>query len=61
MTLIADRTFVEAGHPTGPSSIVVGFKFVVDYELDDLIHSWKRVTDPKMRKIALELIRSMAA
>lgn len=31
-----------------------------DEELDDLIFSWRRVTDPKMRKIALGVIRSMA-
>ena len=32
-----------------------------DTELEDLIHSWKRVTDPKLRRIALDLIRSMAS
>lgn len=31
-----------------------------DEELEDLIFSWRRVTDPKMRKIALGVIRSMA-
>jgi hypothetical protein len=30
-----------------------------DTELDDLIHSWRRVTDPKMRRLVLTLIRSM--
>ena len=32
-----------------------------DRELEDLIFSWRRVTDPKLRKIALDLIRSMAS
>ena len=32
-----------------------------DLELEDLIFSWRRVTDPKLRKIALDLIRSMAS
>ena len=30
-------------------------------ELVDLIFSWRRVYDPNMRRIALELIRSMAS
>lgn len=32
-----------------------------DRELDDLIFSWRRVSDPKLRRIALELLRSMAS
>jgi hypothetical protein len=32
-----------------------------DLELEDLIFSWRRVTDPRLRKIALDLIRSMAS
>lgn len=32
-----------------------------DKELDDLIFSWQRLTDPKLRNIALQVIRSMAA
>jgi hypothetical protein len=32
-----------------------------DLELEDLVFSWRRVTDPKLRKIALDLIRSMAS
>lgn len=32
-----------------------------DKELDDLFFSWQRLTDPKLRKIALQVIRSMAA
>lgn len=32
-----------------------------DQELDDLIFSWQRVSDPKLRKIALALIRSMTS
>ena len=32
-----------------------------DQELDDLVFSWQRLTEPKLRKIALEVIRSMAA
>ena len=31
-----------------------------DPELEDLIFSWRRVTDPKMRRIALQVVRSMA-
>lgn len=29
-------------------------------ELEDLIFSWRRLTDPRLRKIALNVIRSMA-
>lgn len=32
-----------------------------DPELEDLIFSWRRVTDPKLRKIALQIVRSMAS
>jgi len=32
-----------------------------DQELEDLIFSWRRVTDPKLRRIALELVRSMVS
>lgn len=32
-----------------------------DRELEDVIFSWRRVSDPKLRKIALELLRSMAS
>ena len=34
---------------------------VGDVELEDLIYSWQRVSDPKLRKVALQLIRSMAS
>jgi hypothetical protein len=30
-----------------------------DPELEDLIFSWRRVTDPRMRRIALQVVRSM--
>ena len=32
-----------------------------DSELEDLIFCWRRVSDPKSRRIALQLIRSMAS
>lgn len=32
-----------------------------DHELDDLIFSWQRLSDPKLRKLAITIIRSMAA
>lgn len=32
-----------------------------DDQLDDLIYSWRRLTDPKLRKLALQIIQSMAA
>jgi len=31
-----------------------------DRELEDLIFCWRRVADPKLRRIALNLVRSMA-
>lgn len=34
---------------------------VQDHELDDLIFSWQRLSDPKLRKLAITIIRSMAA
>jgi hypothetical protein len=38
-----------------------GSAYSGDLELEDLVFSWRRVTDPKLRKIALDLIRSMAS
>jgi hypothetical protein len=32
-----------------------------DRELEDLIFSWRRVSDPNLRRIALDLVRSMAS
>jgi len=29
-------------------------------EMDDLIHSWRRIADPGLRRIALDVIRAMA-
>lgn len=29
-------------------------------EVEDLIHSWRRITDPRHRQIALGVIRAMA-
>lgn len=32
-----------------------------DEQLDDLIFSWRRLTDPKLKKLAIQIIQSMAA
>jgi hypothetical protein len=32
-----------------------------DRELEDLIFSWRRVSDPNLRRIALKVVRSMAS
>lgn len=32
-----------------------------DEQLDDLIFSWRRLTDPKLKKLAIRIIQSMAA
>lgn len=32
-----------------------------DEQLDDLMFSWRRLTDPRLRKLAIQIIRSMAA
>ena len=32
-----------------------------DRDLEDLIFSWRRLSDPKLRKIALQVIRSLAS
>lgn len=32
-----------------------------DPELEDLIFSWRRVTDPRLRKVALQVVRSLAS
>ena len=32
-----------------------------DRELEDLIFSWRRLSDPHLRKIALKVFRSMAS
>lgn len=32
-----------------------------DEQLDDLIYSWRRLNDPKLRTLAVQIIRSMAA
>lgn len=56
-----DKTLSGGRSEETNGSVVVDFRRSVDNELDDLIYSWKRVTDPKLRKIALDLIRSMAS
>lgn len=61
MPLQAHDTAFEGEKDSEPRSVVLGFKSAADRELEDLIYSWKRVTDPKLRKIALDLIRSMAS
>ncbi len=30
-------------------------------EIEDLIHSWRRIADPALRQIALNVIRAMAS
>lgn len=45
--------------PNAPAAHVI--QSAGDEELDDLFFSWQRLTDPKLRKIALQVIRSMAA
>lgn len=32
-----------------------------DDQLDDLIFSWRRLTDPKLRKLAIQIIQAMGA
>ena len=32
-----------------------------DRELEDLIFSWRRLSDPHLRKIALKVVQSMAS
>ena len=62
MTLQPNDDFYAQGHESEPKAAVdLGFKTAADHEIEDLVHSWKRVTDPKLRKIALGLIRSMAS
>lgn len=46
----------EPGRESAPALVISG-----DPELEDLIFSWRRVTDPKLRKIALQIVRSMAS
>jgi hypothetical protein len=31
-----------------------------DEQLEDLVHSWRRLTDPKLKKLAIQIIQSMA-
>lgn len=47
---------MECGVPSAHESLNSG-----DPELEDLIFSWRRVTDPRMRSIALQVVRSMAS
>lgn len=51
---------VKAGRPKPAVALARTIPAFDDEELEDLIFSWRRVTDPKMRKIALGVIRSMA-
>ncbi|WP_426039969.1 hypothetical protein [Brevundimonas sp. DC300-4] len=30
-----------------------------DEQLDDLVHSWRRLTDPRLKKLAIQIIQSM--
>lgn len=34
---------------------------LADDQLDDLIFSWQRLTDPKLKKLVIQIVRSMAA
>jgi len=51
-----------SGHRPGSSApLAHDIMNLGDQELEDLIFSWRRVTDPKLRRIALELVRSMVS
>lgn len=51
----ASGTRAETGVPSVHELLNSG-----DPELEDLIFSWRRVTDPRLRRIALQVVRSMA-
>lgn len=55
-------TLTLSGHPLGSSApLAHEIMNLGDRELEDLIFSWQRVSDPTLRRIALELVRSMAS
>ncbi len=61
MTLANEAAPYDHSHDREEESpVVLDFKTSTDRELDDLLYSWKRVTDPRLRRIALDMIRSMA-
>lgn len=53
--LPVDDTGLESSAPSSQ-----GFVKPEDGELEDLIFSWRRLRDPRLRKIALNVVRSMA-
>lgn len=48
-------------HPRSNEATAHEVETFEDRELEDLIFSWRRVADPKLRRIALNLVRSMAS
>lgn len=60
-----ERIFAWPNPPSAPATPIASRQTAhaneaVDPEFEDLLYSWRRITDPKSRKIALDIIRAMA-